>query len=164
MTLPSKPLLTYYGDDLTGSTDAMEALTLKGLDVVLFVKRPSPEQLARFAASHVVGLAGTSRARSPQWMNQHLTEDFGWLRSCNLFGNPSPRAGRSLASCTETGLSRSRAAARARFQSMIIRTPLAAKHAALQTATGCRSGNATPRATWPARTRRTKNNAKAGLS
>jgi uncharacterized protein YgbK (DUF1537 family) len=30
-------LLTYYGDDLTGSTDSMEALELGGIPTVLFL-------------------------------------------------------------------------------------------------------------------------------
>ena len=34
------PLLSYYGDDLTGSTDVMEALSLGGVSTVLFMKQP----------------------------------------------------------------------------------------------------------------------------
>ena len=42
------PLISYYGDDLTGSTDVMEALSLGGVPTVLFMNRPDAELLARF--------------------------------------------------------------------------------------------------------------------
>jgi 3-oxoisoapionate kinase len=45
MTGPPGLLLTFYGDDFTGSTDAMEALTLAGLRTVLFFSPPAPELL-----------------------------------------------------------------------------------------------------------------------
>ena len=45
----SELLLSYYGDDLTGSTDALEALASHGVPSVLFTRRPSDEQRARFA-------------------------------------------------------------------------------------------------------------------
>ncbi|MBS7664446.1 four-carbon acid sugar kinase family protein [Pseudomonas lalucatii] len=76
-------LLSYYGDDLTGSTDVMESLTLHGVPTVLFLKPPSPEQRARFAECRAIGLAGTSRSESPQWMEQHLPTAFTWLKSLN---------------------------------------------------------------------------------
>jgi uncharacterized protein YgbK (DUF1537 family) len=40
-------LLGFYGDDFTGSTNAMEGLTRAGLRRVLFIGRPTPEQLTR---------------------------------------------------------------------------------------------------------------------
>jgi len=36
-------LLTWYGDDFTGSTDVMEALTLGGVPAVLFLEPPTAE-------------------------------------------------------------------------------------------------------------------------
>jgi uncharacterized protein YgbK (DUF1537 family) len=36
-------LLAYYGDDFTGSTDAMEVLQWAGLRTVLFLEPPSAE-------------------------------------------------------------------------------------------------------------------------
>ena len=33
-------LLAYYGDDFTGSTDALEFLTLAGIKTVLFLRHP----------------------------------------------------------------------------------------------------------------------------
>ena len=41
-TLPGGPLLTYYGDDFTGSTDVMEAFTASGIDTVLFFSNTLP--------------------------------------------------------------------------------------------------------------------------
>ena len=39
--LPTEtPLLSYYGDDFTGSTDALEALTIQGVSTVLFLGIP----------------------------------------------------------------------------------------------------------------------------
>ena len=40
-------LISFYGDDFTGSTDAMEFLASAGLRTVLFLEAPSPEDLAR---------------------------------------------------------------------------------------------------------------------
>jgi len=74
-------LLTYYGDDLTGSTDVMEALSLRGVPTVLFIRRPTEEQRARFPEARVVGLAGTSRSETPDWMRAHLPADFEALRA-----------------------------------------------------------------------------------
>lgn len=66
MSGPPGLLLTFYGDDFTGSTDAMEALTLAGLRTVLFFSPPARELLeSRFADLRCMGVAGTSRAISP---------------------------------------------------------------------------------------------------
>jgi uncharacterized protein YgbK (DUF1537 family) len=35
-------LLAFYGDDFTGSTDAMEALAISGYRTVLFLEPPTP--------------------------------------------------------------------------------------------------------------------------
>ncbi|MDG4878811.1 four-carbon acid sugar kinase family protein [Mesorhizobium sp. WSM4935] len=74
-------LLSYYGDDLTGSTDVMEALELGGVPTVLFMRKPDAGLLARFAHCRAVGLAGTSRSESPQWMDAHLEDAFTWLKT-----------------------------------------------------------------------------------
>lgn len=74
-------LLSYYGDDLTGSTDVMEALELGGVPTVLFMRQPDQQLLARFSQCRAVGLAGTSRSETPQWMDDNLAPAFEWLRS-----------------------------------------------------------------------------------
>jgi 3-oxoisoapionate kinase len=81
-----KPLISFYGDDLTGSTDAMEALHLAGLQCALFLKPATEEQLVRLSQAgtlQAIGLAGTSRSESPEWMNEHLPNAFHWLKRVN---------------------------------------------------------------------------------
>lgn len=74
------PLISWYGDDLTGSTDVMEALATGGLSTILFMRPPTPAELRRFDGFRAVGIAGTSRSESPAWMQEHLTPVFAWLR------------------------------------------------------------------------------------
>ncbi len=38
-------LLAFYGDDFTGSADAMEALTINGVKTALFLGHPTQERL-----------------------------------------------------------------------------------------------------------------------
>ncbi len=71
--------LSFYGDDLTGSTDAMEALSSRGVPTVLFTRQPDAGQLARFAGVRAIGLAGTSRSQTPAWMEAHLAPALAWL-------------------------------------------------------------------------------------
>lgn len=73
-------LLSFYGDDLTGSTDAMEALASRGVATVLFTAPPSPDDLARFPEAQAVGVAGTSRSETPAWMDRELASAFAALR------------------------------------------------------------------------------------
>ena len=73
MATDSKLLLAFYGDDFTGSTDAMEALAVSGLRTVLFLTPPTPEFLHRkFPDLRCIGVAGTSRAMSPAEMDAQL--------------------------------------------------------------------------------------------
>jgi len=74
-------LLSYYGDDLTGSTDVMEALSSLGAPTVLFMQPPTRAQLANFSDARAIGLAGSSRSESPAWMEENLTKAFTWLKS-----------------------------------------------------------------------------------
>ncbi|RWB27305.1 MULTISPECIES: four-carbon acid sugar kinase family protein [unclassified Mesorhizobium] len=76
-------LLSYYGDDLTGSTDVMEALELGGVPTVLFMRQPDEPLLSQFRHCRAVGLAGTSRSETPQWMDGHLRDAFAWLKTLN---------------------------------------------------------------------------------
>ncbi|NBO01794.1 MAG: four-carbon acid sugar kinase family protein, partial [Betaproteobacteria bacterium] len=110
--LPSGPLLAYYGDDFTGSTDVMEAFSAAGVPTVLFVQAPSPQVLSRFANMRCVGLAGTSRGRDPAWMREHLPAAFNSLRQlgapilqykvCSTFDS-APQVG-SIGQAIELGL------------------------------------------------------------
>ena len=76
---PDGPLLAYYGDDFTGSTDAMEAMTAAGVPTVLFLATPSADMLARFPHARCIGIAGSSRGRSPAWMDAELPKAFAAL-------------------------------------------------------------------------------------
>ncbi len=76
----SNLLLSYYGDDLTGSTDVMEALSSRGAPTVLFMQPPTQAQIAKFPDARAIGLAGSSRSESPQWMEDNLATAFAWLK------------------------------------------------------------------------------------
>jgi 3-oxoisoapionate kinase len=74
-------LLSFYGDDFTGSADAMEALCLGGVRCVLFLEPPTREQLnERFSDLRAVGVAGASRTMTPAQMDAHLPGVFERLR------------------------------------------------------------------------------------
>jgi len=77
--LPPGLLLAYYGDDFTGSTDAMEAMTAAGIPTILFLDTPTPAALARFPEARCVGIAGSSRGRSAAWMREMLPHAFASL-------------------------------------------------------------------------------------
>jgi uncharacterized protein YgbK (DUF1537 family) len=66
--------LAFYGDDFTGSTDALEVLAFAGLECALFLKQPTPEALARFRQLDAIGVAGDSRGMSPREMDAALPE------------------------------------------------------------------------------------------
>ena len=78
---PDGLLLTYYGDDFTGSTDVMEAFTAAGVPTVLFLDLPRLEDLVRFGHMRCVGLAGQSRGQSPEWMRRELPAVFERLHA-----------------------------------------------------------------------------------
>ncbi|MFF2889674.1 four-carbon acid sugar kinase family protein [Paenibacillus sp. NPDC057967] len=70
--LDKELLLAFYGDDFTGSTDAMEALSRSGYRTVLFLEAPSPDMLQRFEGIRCVGVAGTSRAKNPEDLGKEV--------------------------------------------------------------------------------------------
>lgn len=77
-------LLTFYGDDFTGSADAMESLSLHGVRSLLFLSPPTPELLReRFPDVEAVGVAGASRAMTPGQMDAVLPGIFTSLRQLN---------------------------------------------------------------------------------
>jgi 3-oxoisoapionate kinase len=73
-------LFCFYGDDFTGSTDALEALAANGVPTVLFLDPPPAELLSKFPDNQAIGIAGESRSRSPEWMSEHLPAIFQVLR------------------------------------------------------------------------------------
>jgi len=74
-------LFSYYGDDFTGSTDALEALAANGVRTLLFLGVPSQDLLQKYRGYQAIGIAGESRSRNPAWMRSHLPEIFRFLQS-----------------------------------------------------------------------------------
>ena len=75
MTAPHTPAglrLAFYGDDFTGSTDALEVLAFAGLRCALFLTVPSAETLRELGPFDAIGIAGDSRAMSPAEMDAQL--------------------------------------------------------------------------------------------
>lgn len=108
----SELALTFYGDDFTGSTDALEALTLGGVPAALFLEPPTPAQLAAdFPGLRALGVAGVARSMTPEEMEASLPPIFAGLRAlgapichykiCSTFDS-SPRIG-SIGRALELG-------------------------------------------------------------
>ncbi len=72
--------LAFYGDDFTGSTDALEALSRAGLRTLLFVAAPTPERLAQLGPVDAIGVAGVTRSLAPALMVSHLRGELPALR------------------------------------------------------------------------------------
>ena len=75
MTIPHTPAglrLAFYGDDFTGSTDALEVLAFAGLRCALFLAVPSAETLRELGPFDAIGIAGDSRAMSAAEMDAQL--------------------------------------------------------------------------------------------
>jgi 3-oxoisoapionate kinase len=83
MELQKNLLLAFYGDDFTGSTDALEFLTLAGVKTVLFLQKPEEKDLARFNGLQAIGFAGKSRSMSPKEMEIELFPAFENLKRFN---------------------------------------------------------------------------------
>ncbi|GLS88197.1 hypothetical protein GCM10010873_31710 [Cypionkella aquatica] len=82
-TLPKGLLMTWYGDDFTGSAAVMEALTFVGLPSVLFFDTPTRAQIARFPDMRGLGIASTARSHSPAWMAAHMPAPLAYLATLN---------------------------------------------------------------------------------
>lgn len=74
-------LLAYYGDDFTGSTDALEFLSRAGARAALFLAPPTPVQLARHPGLQAFGVAGLTRSLPPAAMEAELRPAFAALRA-----------------------------------------------------------------------------------
>lgn len=66
------PLVAWYGDDFTGTLAVLEVLDSAGLPGVVFLREPSAAERARFSDVAAIGHAGTARAETPDWMDEHL--------------------------------------------------------------------------------------------
>ena len=76
-------LLAFYGDDFTGSTDALEFLSRAGLRTTLFLDDPTPERIQRFGNLDAIGVAGMTRAMVPEEMSETLSRAFSVLNELN---------------------------------------------------------------------------------
>lgn len=77
-------LLAYYGDDFTGSTDALEFLTRAGVKTVLFIEAPTQQQLERYDGLQAIGVAGMTRAMPPAEMESELLPAFTALKNLGV--------------------------------------------------------------------------------
>ena len=78
----SELLFAFYGDDFTGSTDALEALTFGGIPSVLFLEPPDLATLsAEFPDVRALGVAGISRSMSSDQMEAELRPKFRALKA-----------------------------------------------------------------------------------
>lgn len=71
--------LAFYGDDFTGSTDALEVLAFAGLRTALFLEPPTPQALEQAGPLDALGVAGDSRAMTPEEMDDALPPVFAGL-------------------------------------------------------------------------------------
>ena len=107
----SNLLLTFYADDFTGATDALDALTLAGAPSALFLHPPRPAQLRQLGQLRCIGVAGNSRTMTPDQMTTQLLPVFRALANlgapllhykfCSTFDS-SPRVG-SIGRAIELG-------------------------------------------------------------
>jgi uncharacterized protein YgbK (DUF1537 family) len=64
--------IAYYGDDFTGSTDALEFLSRAGMQTMLFFEVPTKEKLQQYPHLQAIGIAGRTRALGKEAMKEEL--------------------------------------------------------------------------------------------
>lgn len=112
-----RPLIGYYGDDFTGSTDVLEALFRQGLRTMLFLDppdagaEPGTGKSELLAGLDAFGIAGVGRSLSPEEMARELPPIFEHLKQagpavvhykiCSTFDS-SPETG-SIGKAAELG-------------------------------------------------------------
>ena len=104
-------LLAFYGDDFTGSTDALESLSRAGAKTVLFIEPPSKKLLQQYPGLNAYGVAGNTRALSTAAMEKTLLPAFKKIKQsgarhihykiCSTFDS-SPTIG-SIGKAIDTG-------------------------------------------------------------
>lgn len=68
--------IAFFGDDFTGSTDALETLEEMGLNTVLFTEVPTLEQLEAFGDKQAIGIAGMTRTLPTGEIEKELKQVF----------------------------------------------------------------------------------------
>lgn len=76
MAINKNILLAFYGDDFTGSTDALEFICRAGAKAILFIEPPTAEQLKLYPDLDAYGVAGKTRSLSPVEMEKVLLPAF----------------------------------------------------------------------------------------
>ncbi len=79
-----KLLMAFYGDDFTGSTDAMESLALAGIRTILFTKPPTRRDIDSIPGLEAFGVAGRSRSMPPSEMKPELAGAFAQIRDTGV--------------------------------------------------------------------------------
>jgi uncharacterized protein YgbK (DUF1537 family) len=81
-----RPIIAFYGDDFTGSSENLAQFHRYGLSSFMFLRRPSPEEfLVRAREVDVIGIAGIARSLSPERMVEEVEPVF------RLFANAGIR-------------------------------------------------------------------------
>jgi len=73
--------LAFYGDDFTGSTDALEFICRAGAKTILFIEPPTAEQLQSYPDLDAFGVAGKTRALHPDEMENILLPAFEKMKA-----------------------------------------------------------------------------------
>jgi uncharacterized protein YgbK (DUF1537 family) len=74
-------LLAFYGDDFTGSTDALEFICRAGAKAMLFIEPPTAEQLKQYSDLDAYGVAGKTRSLPPDKMEKILLTAFEQMKA-----------------------------------------------------------------------------------
>jgi len=74
-------LLAFYGDDFTGSTDALEFICRAGAKAMLFIEPPIVEQLKQYPDLNAYGVAGKTRSLPPEEMEKILLPAFAQMKA-----------------------------------------------------------------------------------
>jgi uncharacterized protein YgbK (DUF1537 family) len=74
-------LLAFYGDDFTGSTDALEFICRAGAKTILFIDPPTTKQLDAFPDLDAYGVAGKTRSLSPKEIEEILLPSFQQMKA-----------------------------------------------------------------------------------
>jgi uncharacterized protein YgbK (DUF1537 family) len=80
--LNEQVLISFYGDDFSGTTATAEALMQSGLPTVIFTEPPSPAYLkCHFPLVRAMGISGTARTLPTAVIKQSLTSVFLAMKS-----------------------------------------------------------------------------------
>ncbi|NBD38243.1 MAG: four-carbon acid sugar kinase family protein [Verrucomicrobia bacterium] len=82
--MPGDPHYGFYGDDFTGSTDALEVLARAGLRTLLFLDIPDEEGMALMKDYEAVGIAGKTRSLGREAIMDETERVFSWFSRLDL--------------------------------------------------------------------------------